>query len=98
MFGFGQKRSRVSKTSAPRPRRTTIALAWDALRDRDILLRLGMCLVAIIGLLLVLQGWRAPFPYRIGQYAEHGIAARTDFQELNVDNLPRGSQTKAKSK
>ena len=89
MFGFGQKRSRVSKTSAPRPRRTTIALAWDAVRDRDILLRLGMCLIAIIGLLLVLQGWRAPFPYRIGQYAEHGIAARTDFQELNVEETNR---------
>ena len=89
MFGFGQKRSRVSKTSAPRPRRTTIALAWDAVRDRDILLRLGMCLVAIMGLLLVLQGWRAPFPYRIGQYAEHGIAARTDFQELNVEETNR---------
>ena len=89
MFGFGQKRSRVSKASAPRPRRTTIALAWDALRDRDILLRLGMCLIAILGLLVVLQGWRAPFPYRIGQYAEHGIAARTNFQELNVEETNR---------
>ena len=89
MFGFGQKRSRVSKTSAPRPRRTTIALAWDALRDRDILLRLGMCLIAIIGLLVVLQGWRAPFAYRVGQYSEHGIAARTDFQELNAEETNR---------
>ena len=89
MFGFGQKRSRVSKASAPRPRRTTIVMAWDALRDREILLRLGMCLVAILGLLIVLQGWRAPFPYRVGQYAEHGIAARTDFQELNVEESNR---------
>ena len=89
MFGFGQKRSRVSKASAPRPRRTTIVMAWDALQDREILLRLGMCLVAILGLLIVLQGWRAPFPYRVGQSAEHGIAARTDFQELNVEETNR---------
>lgn len=89
MFGFGHKRSRVPKSSAPRPRRTTIARAWDALRDRDALLRLGMCLVAIIGLLVVLQGWRAPFPYRIGQYAEHGIAARTGFLELNDKETSR---------
>lgn len=89
MFGFGHKRSRVSKSSAPRPRRTTIARAWDALRDRDALLRLGMCLLAILGLLIVLQGWRAPFPYRIGQYAEHGIAARTGFLEPNDEETNR---------
>jgi putative nucleotidyltransferase with HDIG domain len=89
MFGFGHKRSRVSKASAPRPRRTTIARAWDALRDRDALLRLGMCLLAICGLLVVLQGWRAPFPYRIGQYAEHGIAARTGFLEPNEEETNR---------
>ena len=89
MFGFGQKRSRVSKASAPRPRRTTIAMAWDALQDREILLRVGMCLVAIFALLIVLQGWRAPFPYRIGQHAEQGIAARANFQELNVEETDR---------
>ncbi len=89
MFGFGQKRSRVSKASAPRPRRTTIAMAWDAVRDREILLRLGLCLVAIFALLMVLQGWRAPFPYRIGQYTEHGIAARANFEELNVEETNR---------
>ena len=89
MFGFGQKRLRVSKASAPRPRRTTIVMAWDALRDREILLRLGMCVVAIFALLIVLQGWRAPFPYRIGQYAEHGIAARTNFQELDDEETKR---------
>lgn len=89
MFGFGHKRSRVSKSSAPRPRRTTIARVWDALRDRDALLRLGMCLLAILGLLIVLQGWQAPFPYRIGQYSEHGIAARSGFQEENVEETIR---------
>lgn len=89
MFGFGHKRSRVSRNVAPRPRRTTITRAWDALQDRDSLLRLGMCLVAIIALLIVLQGWRAPFPYRIGQYAEHGIAARMDFKEINVEETNR---------
>ncbi len=89
MFGFGQKRSRVSKTSAPRPRRTTIALAWDALRDRDILLRLGMCLIAIVGLLFVLKAWSPPFSYRLGQFAEHGIAARTNFKVPNVEETNR---------
>lgn len=89
MFGFGQKRTRVPKTSAPRPRRTTIAQAWDALQDRDILLRLLLCLLAICGLMIVLQGWRAPFPYRVGQYSVHGIAARTDFEEVNLEETSR---------
>ncbi|RLS58595.1 MAG: HDIG domain-containing protein [Planctomycetota bacterium] len=89
MFGFGQKRSRVAKAAAFRPRRTTIARAWDALQDRDILLRLGMCLVAVLLLLVVLQGWRAPFTYRIGHYSQNGISARTDFQELNSTETNR---------
>lgn len=89
MFGFGQKRSRVSKASAPRPRRATIIQAWEAAQDREILLRLAMCLVAILCLILVLQGWRAPFPYRIGQYSAHGIAARTKFDEFDAEETKR---------
>ena len=89
MFGFGQKRSRVSKASAPRPRRATIIQAWDALQDREILLRLAMCLAAILCLIIVLQGWRAPFPYRIGQFSSHGIAARTKFDQFDVEETKR---------
>ncbi len=89
MFGFGQKRSRVSKASAPRPRRATIIQAWDALQDREILLRLAMCLIAILCLIVVLQGWRAPFPYRIGQFSSHGIAARTKFDQFDEEETKR---------
>jgi cyclic-di-AMP phosphodiesterase PgpH len=42
-----------------------------------------MCLVAWAALVICLEAWRPPFPYRIGDFADHGIVARVDFRRID---------------
>ena len=42
-----------------------------------------MCLVALAVLVICLEAWRPPFPYRIGDFADHGIVARVDFRRVD---------------
>jgi cyclic-di-AMP phosphodiesterase PgpH len=54
------------------------------LRNVDVLLRLAIALVFLALLMLVLESWRAPFRFRVGNYAPDGILARIDFERLNL--------------
>lgn len=83
MFGFGQKRTRVSRTAAIRRPETFATRILKLLQDRDVLLRLGISLIAIILLIIALQSWHAPFPYRRGDFVPHGIAARIEFHRVD---------------
>ena len=42
-----------------------------------------MCGAALAALIICLQAWRSPFPYRIGDFADHGIVARVDFRRID---------------
>jgi len=53
------------------------------LRNVDVLLRLGICLIFLALLVLVLESWRAPFRYRVGDYLPDGLLARIDFTRVN---------------
>jgi len=75
--------SRIGMTVRPRETAWTRLSAWFS--DRSVLLRLGLSLQALLLLLLVLQSWKAPFPYRVGMQAGHGIAAKIDFQRIDED-------------
>jgi cyclic-di-AMP phosphodiesterase PgpH len=54
-----------------------------ALKDRRILSKLALTLFTLLGLLLVVEGWHTPFPYRLGDHVPHGIIARTQFAEFD---------------
>lgn len=54
-----------------------------ALRDRSVLLRLGITVIGIIGFLFAVQAWQPLFPYRVGDRIEHGVVSRVDFQVVN---------------
>ncbi len=84
MFGSGHKRSRVPKSVALSRRDTLGSRLLDIYQDRELQLRLGISLVAIVLLVVSLQAWKAPFSYRQGDYAEHGIAAKIDFERVDV--------------
>jgi putative nucleotidyltransferase with HDIG domain len=85
MFGASPKRSRVLRTSAVRGPETPWSRLTERLKDRGTLLRLAMCLLAMFFLLAAVQSWKAPFPYRVGYHASHGIAAKLDFERVDVE-------------
>lgn len=85
MFGFGHKRSRVSKSAALSKPDTLASRLQKFSKDRQLQVQLTICAVAIVLLVVALQAWRAPFPYREGDYAEHGIAAKIEFERIDVE-------------
>ncbi|OYW20307.1 MAG: hypothetical protein B7Z55_07490, partial [Planctomycetales bacterium 12-60-4] len=53
------------------------------LRNIDVLLRLLVSFLFLCAFVVVLESWRAPFRYRIGDYVADGILARIDFERVN---------------
>ncbi|MDB4743227.1 HDIG domain-containing protein [Planctomicrobium sp.] len=92
MFGFGPKRHRVSKSvgiSRPETLQTRLRKIYE---DRNLLGRLGVSVVAILLLVVALQAWKAPFSFRQGDYAEHGIAAKIEFERIDIDGTELARQ------
>ena len=83
MFGGHSKRGRQTRTTSVRGPETVWTKAADFVRDRGKMFRLGLCVSAVAVLLMLVQSWKAPFPYRIGQRAPHGIAAKLDFERID---------------
>ncbi len=81
---FGPKKSKHSRTISVHMPETVWARLSRRLQERWVLGRLALCLVAILLLLVSVQSWNAPFPYREVQRARQGILARNDFQVINV--------------
>jgi putative nucleotidyltransferase with HDIG domain len=52
----------------------------DTLRRTDVLLRLGLCLVAAIAMWILTQAWAPPFGFRTGYVPSRDIIARVDFE------------------
>jgi len=88
---FGQKHSRRQRAS----RRSigtshgTLARVMTSLRDRGVLARLSLCLLAIVILSFVVQAWKTPFAWRHGDRPAHGILATVDFQRVNARETER---------
>ncbi len=55
----------------------------EALADRNVLMRLFLCLFAITVLLFAVEAWRTPFTYRLGDYQPHGVLAQAPFKRIN---------------
>ncbi|MDX1968356.1 MAG: HDIG domain-containing protein [Planctomycetaceae bacterium] len=53
------------------------------LRDVDVLLRLAVSAVFLCAFVVVLESWRAPFRFRVGEHLIDGILARIDFERIN---------------
>lgn len=48
------------------------------------LLQLAIAVIAAVGMVVVLQGWRPPFPYREGQVPDRDIVARVAFDLVDA--------------
>lgn len=89
---FGPKRSRSSKAASMREASKLSTRMELALKDRRILSKLLLAIVTLVGLLIVVEGWETPFPYRLGDEVPHGIIARTQFMkvdEIKTEQLRR---------
>jgi putative nucleotidyltransferase with HDIG domain len=91
---FGQRHPR-------RPRGTRLAVgvphgavarAVAALRNRSVLGRVLLCLLAVVLLAIVSEAWRTPFPYRVGNRPMHGVQASVDFDRVNRIETDRRRQ------
>jgi len=89
MFGFSHKRSRVSKSVGLRRPDTLRTWLTERIRDKNVQSKLLICLVALILLVVALQSWRVPFPFRLGDYSAHGIAAKIAFERIDVEETER---------
>ncbi len=90
LFGHkNHKRLRTSR-SATIGASLTLSGRLDAvLRDRSVLLRLLLCLVAILALVIAVQGWKAPFIYRIGDRPAHGILPKAKSSRIDQEKMDR---------
>ncbi|NQV22919.1 MAG: HDIG domain-containing protein [Rhodopirellula sp.] len=59
------------------------------MRDRGVLARLSLCLLAIVILSFVVRAWKTPFAWRYGDRPAHGILATVDFQRINSRETER---------
>lgn len=89
MFGIGQKRSRVPRSVALRRPVTVMSRMWDLFHNRSLQLRLGITFIALFLLVAATQGWRAPFPFRQGDYVPHGICAKIAFERINQEETKK---------
>lgn len=83
LFGpFSFRRKRTARVSTLRDD-SLLRYVGDALTDRNVLVRLFVCLLATAALLLAVEAWRTPFTYRLGDYQPHGILAQVPFKRIN---------------
>ena len=64
-------------------------------RDRRVLARLSLCLLAVVILSCVVQSWKTPFAWRHGDRPDHGILATVDFQRVNSRETDRRREQSA---
>jgi putative nucleotidyltransferase with HDIG domain len=83
MASGGQKRTRSERVAALEIRPSKWERAWTRLRRRDVLLRVGMVLLAASLLCGIIRGWQPPFAYRIGYVPTRDITARVPFSTID---------------
>ena len=76
----GQKRTRSERVAALELPPGRWERAWANLRRRDVLLRIGLCVLTALVLCVVIRGWDPPFAYRTDYTPSHDIAARAPFE------------------
>src|SRR5580704_5171330 len=87
VFGFRKKRS--SRVLPLKPAGSFLSAIRQPVANRSVWLRLAMCGLALAALVICLRAWQSPFPYRIGDFVDHGVIARVDFKRVDRFNTDR---------
>ena len=83
MMFFSPRRNRSQRLSVHKIGTSWSGRLGDQLSRTDVSLRLSICFVVLASLMLALQAWQAPFPYRLGDDFPNGMVARVDFKRVN---------------
>ena len=94
---FGPKRGRGTRA-------VTLRIASDSsqelrfqLRSRSLWLRLTLCFLALVAMLVAVQAWQAPFPFRLDDEPSFGITASIPFSHVNKAATQRAREKGAES-
>ena len=90
---FGNKKKRTTRVAPLKAHTAVTSWFTHKLHDQVILLRLLVCLVALIAMLVIVESWRPAFRYRIGDRPSRGLVAEVAFRRID-----RAGTERARSK
>jgi cyclic-di-AMP phosphodiesterase PgpH len=83
MSNGNQRRSRLPRVTSVEPPSTLLEKTFDQVRRGDVLMRLGMCLVAAAAMIAMVRGWEPPFGFRSNYTPIRGVVSRVDFKQID---------------
>jgi len=89
------RRQRSTRLSSIGASHGPLARLIAALRNRSVVARLLLCLLAIIVMTVVVEGWKSPFRFRTGDRPPHGVLATVDFSHINHRETERRREQSA---
>ena len=75
-------RRRIRRASSMEGPQSFWGRLLETISRSEVLVRLGLCLLAAFFLLVLLRGWSQPFAFRLGSVAPRGVVS-----ELHLKNL-----------
>jgi len=79
-MSMGRKKRRSDRVAPLDLPPGQMARLFGALRHREVLVRLAMCLLSILALWAVTKAWDPPFWYRVGYTPVHDLQSRVAFR------------------
>ena len=89
-------RRRIRRASSMEGPQSFWGRLLETISRSEVLVRLGLCLLAAFFLLILLRGWSQPFAFRIGSVAPRGVVARVAFEKPDLART-RAAQQRATS-
>ncbi|MCC7422256.1 MAG: HDIG domain-containing protein [Planctomycetaceae bacterium] len=80
---FQSRKTRTSRAAEIKPTTSLVRRSVSSLHNRAIAARIALCFAAIVATVVVVQGWKVPFPYRLGDRSENGVIAKIEFERPN---------------
>ena len=89
LFGSKNSRRRANRVSGIGASHGVLSRLWTALKDRGVIARLLLVLLAMIMLTVVVEGWTSPFRFRRGDRPAHGVLATVQFNRIDRHETER---------
>ncbi|MBT4887311.1 MAG: hypothetical protein HON07_08875, partial [Planctomycetaceae bacterium] len=89
-------RRRIRRASSMEGPQSFWGRLLETISRSEVLVRLGLCLLAAFFLLILLRGWSQPFAFRLGSVAPRGVVARVAFEKPDLART-RAAQQRATS-